>query len=61
MTISTTDQRVDIEGSNLIFKQDINVSSTSPLYIPINITHIDFEAMGDGKGLVAPGHLVHRR
>lgn len=58
MTISTTDQRVDIEGSNLIFKQDINVSSTSPLYIPINITHIDFEAMGDGKGLVAPGHLV---
>ena len=58
MTISTTDQRVDIEGSNLIFKQDINVSSTSPLYIPINITYIDFEAMGDGKGLVAPGHLV---
>ena len=58
MTITTTDQRVNIEGSILTFKQDINVSSTSSLNIPINITHIDFKAMGAGKGLVAPGHLV---
>ena len=58
MTITTTDQRVNIKESVLTFKQDINVSSTLSLNIPINITHIDFTAMGAGKGLVAPGHLV---
>lgn len=58
MTITTTDQRVKIAGSVLTFIQDINVSQTSPLKIFLNITHIDFESMGTGKGLVAPGHLV---
>lgn len=58
MTITTTDQRVKIAGSVLTFIQDINVSQTSPLKIFLNITHIDFESMGEGKGLVAPGHLV---
>lgn len=58
MTITTTDQRVKIVGSVLTFIQDINVSQTSPLKIFLNITHIDFESMGEGKGLVAPGHLV---
>lgn len=58
MTITTTDQRVKIAGSVSTFIQDINVSQTSPLKIFLNITHIDFESMGEGKGLVAPGHLV---
>lgn len=58
MTITTTDQRVKIAGSVLTFIQDINVSQTSPLKIFLNITHIDIESMGEGKGLVAPGHLV---
>lgn len=58
MTITTTDQRVKITGSVLTFIQDINVSQNSALYIPIQVTRIDFESMGTGKGLVAPGHLV---
>lgn len=58
MTITTTDQRVKIVGSVLTFIQDINVSQNSALYIPIQVTRIDFESMGTGKGLVAPGHLV---
>lgn len=58
MTITTTDQRVNITGSVLTFIQDINVSQSSALYIPIQVTRIDFESMGTGKGLVAPGHLV---
>lgn len=58
MTITTTDQRVKIAGSVLTFIQDINVSQNSALYIPIQVTRIDFESMGTGKGLVAPGHLV---
>lgn len=58
MTITTTDQRVKIIGSVLTFIQDINVSQNSALYIPIQVTRIDFESMGTGKGLVAPGHLV---
>lgn len=58
MTITTTDQRVKITGSILTFIQDINVSQNSALYIPIQVTRIDFESMGTGKGLVAPGHLV---
>lgn len=58
MTITTTDQRVKITGSVLTFIQDINVTQNSALYIPIQVTRIDFESMGTGKGLVAPGHLV---
>ena len=58
MTITTTDQRVKITGSVLTFIQDINVSQNSALYIPIQVTRIDFESMGTGKGLVAPRHLV---
>ena len=58
MTITSTDQRVKITGSVLTFIQDINVSQNSALYIPIQVTRIDFESMGTGKGLVAPGHLV---
>ncbi len=58
MTITTTNQRVKITGSVLTFIQDINVSQNSALYIPIQVTRIDFESMGTGKGLVAPGHLV---
>lgn len=58
MTITTTDQRVNITGSVLTFIQDINVSQSSALYIPIQVTRIDFESMGTGKALVAPGHLV---
>lgn len=58
MTITTTDQRVKITGSVLTFIQDITVSQNSALYIPIQVTRIDFESMGTGKGLVAPGHLV---
>lgn len=58
MTITTTDQRVKITGSVLTFIQDINVSQNSALYIPIQVTRIDFESMGTRKGLVAPGHLV---
>lgn len=58
LTVSTTDNRVAITENVLTFAQDINVSQASPLNIHLNITHIDFESMGEGKGLVAPGHLV---
>ena len=59
LTVRTTDNRVVITEENVLtFTQDINVSQASPLNIRLNITHIDFESMGEGKGLVAPGHLV---
>lgn len=58
LTVRTTDNRVVIKENVLTFAQDINVSQASPLNIRLNITRIDFESMGEGKGLVAPGHLV---
>lgn len=58
LTVRTTDNRVVIKENVLTFAQDINVSQASPLNIRLNITRIDFESMGKGKGLVAPGHLV---
>lgn len=58
LTVSTSDTRFQMEGNVLTFTEDIAIPRNQPLIIPISVTAIDFEAMGEGEGLVAPGHLI---
>lgn len=60
-TVSTDDPRCSMEGtSRLVFKQNVSVSTQSPLIIRLNVTEIDFAAMAaeGNKGWTEPGHLV---
>lgn len=58
LTVSTSDPRFQMEGNVLTFTEDIAIARNQTLIIPISVTAIDFEAMGEGEGLVAPGHLI---
>lgn len=59
LKVEPQDSRVAMdENNNLVFNQDITVSSYDALEIKLAITHIDFDKMPEGNGLVAPGHLV---
>lgn len=58
LTVSTSDPRFQMEGNVLTFTEDIAIQRNQTLIIPISVTAIDFEAMGEGEGLVAPGHLI---
>lgn len=58
-TISTDDPRCILNGkSQIVFNQDVQFSKQSPLNIHLSITEIRFSAMEEGKGLIAPGHLI---
>ena len=58
LTVVPQDDRVEMNGQNLIFKNDIEVLPTSQLSIPLSVTHIDFENMKSGNGLIEVGHLL---
>ena len=59
LTISSNgDSRFLIEGNTLTFTQDVAIRSNETLSIPVSVTAINFEEMGDNEGLIAPGHLV---
>lgn len=59
LTISSDgDSRFLIEGNTLTFTQDVAIRSNETLSIPVSVTAINFEEMGDNEGLIAPGHLV---
>ena len=58
LTVSTSDPRFQMEGNVLTFTEDIAIPRNQTLTIPISVTAINFEAMGEGEGLVAPGHLI---
>lgn len=58
-TVSTDDSRCILNGkSQIVFNQDVQFSKQSPLNIHLSITEIRFSAMEEGKGLIAPGHLI---
>lgn len=58
LTIASADTRATVDKNALVFNQDVPVADWNPLTVQMYITHVDFKAMDEGQGLVAPGHLV---
>lgn len=56
--VTTDDPNCVITDGHLLeFINNLPVSQSNPLFIPLHITYIDFEAMEEGNGLIEPGHL----